>query len=64
MNSKEALSVSWRFVIMDLKLDLSVWFCTFLQTCSVTQYRKRVDGDMDFIRVVVKSKCHRVVKQE
>lgn len=27
-------------------------------------YRKRVGGDLDFIRVVVKSKSHMAVKQE
>ena len=51
-------------MILNLKLDLSVWFCIFLQTCSMAWYRKRVGGDLDFIRVVVKSKCHMVVKQE
>lgn len=50
----EALRVYWRFVIMSLKLDLSVWFCVFLQTCSMAWCRKRVGGDLDFIRVVVK----------
>lgn len=70
MNSKgscdvgETLRVYWKFVILNLKLDLSVWFCIFLQTCSMAWYRKRVGGDLDFIRVVVKSKFHRVVKQE
>lgn len=36
----------------------------FLQTNSTTWYRKRKGVNLNFISIMVKSNCHRVVKQK